>query len=102
MHRRKINLLFSFCRADVARDVEVEIVLLDFLHADPARVARRFLAQLIGVDNFVNMLGQKLVLPFASLEALGSVDEQHIVRFLALLQHQDTHWDAGGEEQVGR
>jgi len=73
MHRCKINLFLSFCRADVARDVEVEIVFLDFRHANPARVARRFLAQLIGVDNFVDVFGQKLVLPFASLEVLGSV-----------------------------
>ena len=33
---------------------------------------------------------------------LGSIDEQHVVRLLALFQHQDADRDAGGIEQVGR
>ncbi|MOA12537.1 hypothetical protein D3C78_1325440 [compost metagenome] len=47
------------------------------------------------------MLIRQLVLPLAPLEVLSRVDEQHIVRLFALLQHQDTDWDACGEKQIG-
>ena len=43
----------------------------------------------------------QLVLAFAFLEVLGGVDEEHVVRLLALLQHQDADRDAGGVEEVG-
>ena len=36
------------------------------------------------------------------LEVLGGVDEQHVVRLLALLQHEDADWDARRVEQVRR
>ena len=45
---------------------------------------------------------RQLVLPLALLEVLGGVDEQHVVRLLALLQHEDADRDAGGIEQVRR
>ena len=32
---------------------------------------------------------------------LGGIDEQHVVRILAILQHQDADWDTSGEEQIG-
>ena len=38
-------------------------------------------------------------LPFSKCSA--GVDEQHVVRLLALLQHEDADRDAGGVEQVG-
>ena len=44
---------------------------------------------------------RQLVLAFAFLEVLGGVDEEHVVRLLALLQHEDADRDAGGVEQVG-
>jgi hypothetical protein len=47
------------------------------------------------------MCSSELVLAFAFLEVLGGVDEEHVVRLLAFLEHEDADRDAGGVEQVG-
>ena len=47
------------------------------------------------------MLGFELVLALAFVEVLSRIDEQHVVRLLALLEHQDADGDAGGIEEVG-
>jgi hypothetical protein len=41
-----------------------------------------------------------LVLAFAFHKVLGGVNEQHVVGFLALLEHEDAHRDAGGIEEI--
>jgi len=46
------------------------------------------------------LVGQ-LVLPLAFLEMLGGVDEEHIIRLLALLQHEDADRNPRRIEQVG-
>ena len=56
---------------------------------------------LVGLDDLVDVLFRQLVLALAFLEMLGGVDEEHVVRLLAFLQHEDAHRDAGGVEQVG-
>jgi hypothetical protein len=90
----QIDFRLTHRRADVARDVQVEIVLLDLGHAHPARVARLFLTELVGLDDLGDVLIGQLVLALAFDKVLGRVDEQHVVRLLALLQHQDADRDA--------
>src|SRR3546814_3612108 len=79
---------------------------LDLLHRHAARIAfnRFFRALLVGINDALDVLVAQLVLPLSLREVLraASVDEQHIVRLLALLEHQDADRDAGGIEQVGR
>ena len=45
MRRCQVNLRLTNRRADVARDVQVEIVLLDLGHLHPAGIAERFPAE---------------------------------------------------------
>ncbi len=102
MHLRQIDLWFRFRGTDIARDIQVEIVLFDLLHAHPPGIALYFLwALLIGVDDLVDVFGQQFVLAFAFLEMLAGVDEQHVIGLLAFFQHQNAHRDAGGKKQVG-
>ena len=50
------NLLLRYRRADVARDIQVKSFLGDSLHRDSLGIALHFLAELIGVDDFGNVL----------------------------------------------
>jgi hypothetical protein len=98
---RQINLLLGGHCTDVARDVQIEIVLLDLDHLHPAGVSGFLGAVLVSLDDLGDMLGLELVLLFAFLEVLGGIDEQHVVGLLALLERQDAHRDAGGVEEIG-
>ncbi len=40
-------------------------------------------------------------MPFAFLEVLGGIDEQHVIGLFALFQYQNAHRNAGREKQVG-
>ena len=102
MGRLKVDLRLSHRRADVAGDVQVEVVLLDLVHLDPAGVAGLFLSELVGVDDLGDVLLAELVLAFAFVEVLraAGVDEEHVVGLLAFLEHEDADGDAGGVEEV--
>ena len=94
------DLSFAHCRADVAGDVQVEVVFLDLIHLHPAGVAGFFLPELVGVDDFGDVLLAELILAFAFVEVLGGVDEKHVVGLLALFEHENADRDAGGVEEV--
>ena len=96
----EVDLLFAHGRADVAGDVQVEVVLLDLGHLHAAGVAGGFRAVLVGVDDLLDVLLAQLVLAFAFHEVLGGVNEEDVVGLLALLEHEDADRDAGGVEEV--
>ena len=60
----QIDGCFLFVGVDVARDVEVVVILADFLDRHTARVARLFAAVAIGVDDVPNVV-RLAVLPRA-------------------------------------
>ena len=97
-----VDLLLTHGSTDVAGNIEIVVFLLDLLHLHPPGVAGLYLTRLVGLDDLVDMLGLELVLPFSFLKVLGGVDEENIVRLFALLEHQDTHGNTGGVEEVGR
>ena len=74
---RQINLLLTHRSADVAGDVQIEVVLFDLRHFDPAGVARLLFAELVGLDDLGDVPGLELVLAFALLKVFGGVDEEH-------------------------
>jgi hypothetical protein len=82
----QVDFFLTRRRADVAGDVEVEIVLLDLRHFDTPEVAWLFFSELMGIDDPGDMLLRQLVLAFAFDEVFGGVDEEHVVGLLALLQ----------------
>lgn len=98
------NLLLSYRRADVTRDIQVESFLGDSLHRDSLGIAVLFLAELVSLDDLGDVLIREAVLAFAFLEVFraAGVDEKHVVRLLALLEHEDADRDARGVEQIGR
>lgn len=96
----EVDLLLTHRRADVAGDVQVEVVLLDLGHLHAAGVAGGFRSVLVGVDDLGDVLLAQLVLAFAFHEVLGGVDEEHVVGLLALLEHEDANGDAGGVEEI--
>jgi len=103
MHRREVDLLLRGRRADVAGDVEVVALLDDSLHRDALGIAVLFFSELVGVDDLGDVVFREAVLAFAFLEVLraAGVDEEHVVRLLALLEHEDADGDAGGIKQIG-
>ena len=92
----------SAMREGIARDIQVVSFLGDSLHRDSLGIALLFLAELVGVDDLGDVLFREAVLAFAFLEVFGGVDEEHVVRLLALLEYEDTDRNAGGVEQIGR
>ncbi len=96
----QLDLLIRYCRADVAGNVQVVAFLGDALHGDALGVAVLFRPVAVGVDDLVDVRLRESVLAFAFLEVLGGVDEEHVVRLLALLEHQDADRDACGVEEI--
>ena len=88
MRRSQINLDFVHRRAHITRNVEIEVVGLDLVHVHTPSIA--FNAERsfpIGADDLGDMIVCHVVLPLALLEALGGVDEEHIIGLFAFLQH---------------
>ena len=98
----EVHFRLGFGGRDVAGDIQVILVVRDFLHGDAAREARLLASELVGLDYLVDMLVQKAVLALALFKVFRRVDEEHVVGLAAFFQHQDTDRDARGEEQVGR
>ena len=91
---------------DVAREVEVEVVLrvADLGQRHHARVARDFELAGEGIHDLVDVLGAQAVLVAVLDEALGGVDHEDALAGggVFLVEHDDAGGDAGAVEQVGR
>jgi hypothetical protein len=57
VHSHEIDFFLCLRRAHVARNIEVEIVLLDLCHVHTAGIARLFRALPIRVDDLVDLFG---------------------------------------------
>ena len=90
------DLLLAHRRADVAGDVQVEVVLLDLVHLHSAGVAGFFLSELVGVDDLGDVLGRELVLALALYEVLGGVDEEDVVGLLQVRRGEITAYPGEG------
>ena len=73
MRRRQVDLRLRLRRADVARDVQVEIVGRDRLHRHALRIPLRLPAELVRLEDVRHVLFPQPVLPLALLEPLGRV-----------------------------
>ena len=100
-----LNVL-RFGAVDVAREVEVEVVLrvTDLGERDHAGVAGDFELAGEGVHDPVDVLGAEPVLVAVLDEALGGIDHEDALASMSmfLVQHKDASGDAGAVEQVGR
>lgn len=89
---------------DVARDVEVEVVVGEFLRGGAVGVFLDGLEGLVGGDDFFEVLVGEDVLVFRILELAGGVDEEDVAVGLALVEEQDgkeLRDLAGGVELAG-
>ncbi len=59
------------------------------------------LALFIGTNDLADVLLAELILPFALIELIGCINEQNIIRLLALLEHENADRDARGIEEIG-
>ena len=88
---------------DVARQVEVEIVLLDLLEADHARVFREFEPLVEDIDDLVDVLGAEAVLGAVLHEAAAGVDHEDALAGVGVLlvDDDDAGGNAGAVKEVG-
>ena len=91
---------------DVAREVEVEVVLRvgdfrDGHHACVARVA--FIQPREGVDDLVEVLLAEAVLRAVLLESLGGINHEDALAGggVFLVEHKDAGGDAGAVKEIG-
>ena len=54
----QVDGFFRLCGADIAGDIQVVAVRFYLLHRHAPRVALFFLAELVGVDDLVDVFGQ--------------------------------------------
>ncbi len=91
---------------DVAREVEVEVVLrvADLRQRHHARVARDFGLAREDIDDLVDVLGAETVLVAVLHEALRGVDHEDALAGMGVLlvEHDDAGRDAGAVEEVRR
>ena len=92
---------------DVAREVEVEVVLRvgdlrDGHHAGVARVA--FILPGEGVDDLVDVLLAKAILRAVLFKTLGGINHEDAFAGggVFLVEHEDAGWDAGAVKEIGR
>jgi len=102
VNRLQVDLLVCSCRADIAGDIQVEAILLNLRHLDPASIARLVFTALVCVNDLGDMLRPQLILALAFLVVLSSVNKEHIVGLLAFLQHEDAHRNSCGIEEIRR
>ena len=97
--------VFGLGAVDVARQVEVEVVLRvgDLGERHHAGIARHIGLPGEGVDDLVEVLLAQPVLRAVFAEALGGVDHEHALAGggVLLVEHHDAGGDAGAVEQVG-
>lgn len=88
---------------DVARDVEVVVVLLDLAQLGDMAEFLDALPLPVGADDALDVLGAEVVVLSNFLKPLAGVDEEDVVGVLPLLlQHQNAGGDAGAVEDIGR
>jgi hypothetical protein len=97
--------VLGLARVDVARQVEVEVVLLagDFVEGHHAGAAGHVGLLAEGVDDAVDVLGAEPVLVAVFDVAAGGVEHEDAAAGdgVLLVQRQDADGDAGAVEQVG-
>ena len=103
MRGGQIDLDFLLGHADIAGDVQVKVVGLNLVHLHAPSVPLDVLRTLqVGVDDRLDVLVGQVVLSLPLLEFFGRVDEQNIIRLLALFQDENADRDTGRVEQVRR
>ena len=88
---------------DVARQIEVELVLLDLLDADHAGVFGDFEPPVEDIDDPVDVLGAEAVLGAVLHEARAGVDHEDALAGVGVLlvDDDDAGGDAGAVKEVG-
>src|ERR1035438_9103248 len=96
--------VLGLAAVDVARDVQVEVILFNLLDADHAGVFGDFEAAVEDIDDFVNVHGAEAVLVAVLEEAGAGVDDEDALAGVGVFLVDDYYagGDAGAIEEVGR
>ena len=97
-----LNIL-GLLTINVARDIEVEIILLDLGDRDHARVCRHLKLRGEDINNLVNILGAQPILGAILDKARTGINHKdtRAREGVLLINNDDTGGDAGAVEQVG-
>src|SRR5437899_41957 len=97
-----LNVL-GLLAVNVTREVEVEIVLLDLLEADHARVFREFQSPIENIDDLMDIHGAEAVLGSILQEAPAGIDHEDALAGVGifLVDDDDAGGDTGAVEEVG-
>ena len=97
-----IPVLRFFGGIDVTRNVEVVVVIADFLTGYHLREVFNRLTGRYRIHNLLDIAGPKLIaLPFF-LKSLRGINDQHVVISPILSQNHDDCRNAGAKENIGR
>ena len=96
-------LYFFFLKGiHIAWDIEVVVILDDFLKASQMGKLIHVFSTLIGLENLLDMSIRHDVLVLALVKFLRSIDKIDVPISAVLFENDDCRWDAGIEEDIGR
>src|SRR5690606_897661 len=98
----QINFFLFLKGIDVARDVEVVVVLFDFIEAGDVGVFFHVVAGEVGFHNFADIVVAEQVLVFSGFKVAAGVDKHHAVVAFVFLKNQNRRRNAGAVEQFFR
>lgn len=87
-HRQQVNLILFFKGIDIARDIEVIVVVLNLFQAGKISVFLDVIAIAVGLNDFFDVFFTELVLVFTRLEFAAGVDKQHLIIHFLLFKKQ--------------
>ena len=96
--------VFGLAAVDVTWQVEIEIILLDFVEADDLRVARDLFLPVEDIDRLMNVARTQPILRPLFHEPIRGIDHKNTLTSLRpfLIDQHNARRDAGAIEQVGR
>ena len=98
-----INVLLRFKCINISRNVQVEIILRNFLETGTPAVFGFFNPVPVGVNYFADVIIPQDILGLHLIKMLAGINKQDIFGVLAtLFKHQDARWYTGPIKDICR
>ena len=87
MHFLQVDRLFFLCQTNIASDIQIIVIVLDFLQRNLTRITRFLFTELVSVNYLIDIFITKIILAFSLFVMLvrTGIDEENLVILAAFL-----------------